>query len=69
MKAFQELAKGEQTATQLENNLDRLEARIEALLASADENKSMVDSAHEEEGENTNAEQTSSNTTESQEKR
>ncbi|KAL1303945.1 hypothetical protein AAFC00_000395 [Neodothiora populina] len=36
-KAFQELARGEQTATALENHLTALEAKIEELLAQADQ--------------------------------
>ena len=35
-QAFQELAKGERTATALENQLNVMEARIEALLAEAE---------------------------------
>lgn len=38
-KAFQELAKGEQTATALENHLSALEAKIEELLAQADKDQ------------------------------
>ncbi|KAK5164107.1 uncharacterized protein LTR77_010198 [Saxophila tyrrhenica] len=38
-KAFQELAKGERTATALENQLNSMEARIEALLAQAEREK------------------------------
>ena len=36
-QAFQELAKGEQTATALENHLSALEAKIEAMLAQVDQ--------------------------------
>nr|POE63183.1 hypothetical protein CFP56_04086 [Quercus suber] len=36
VKAFQELAKGERTATALENQLSSMEAKIEALLAQAE---------------------------------
>lgn len=36
IQAFQELAKGEQTATALENQLNAMEAKIEALLAQAE---------------------------------
>ncbi|RKU41631.1 hypothetical protein DL546_000620 [Coniochaeta pulveracea] len=36
-QALQELAKGEQTATALENNLSSLESKIDALLASFEE--------------------------------
>ena len=36
IQAFQELAKGERTATALENQLNVMEARIEALLAEAE---------------------------------
>lgn len=39
-QAFQELAKGEQTASALENHLTALEAKIEALLAQADQQQS-----------------------------
>ncbi|EKG14702.1 hypothetical protein MPH_08175 [Macrophomina phaseolina MS6] len=35
-QAFKDLARGEQTASALENHLDALEARIEELLAAAD---------------------------------
>lgn len=35
-KAFQDLAKGERTATALENQLNRMEAKIDALLAQAE---------------------------------
>ena len=35
-QAFQELAKGERTATALENQLNTMEAKIEALLAQAE---------------------------------
>ncbi|KAF2168858.1 hypothetical protein M409DRAFT_20871 [Zasmidium cellare ATCC 36951] len=35
-KAFQELAKGERTATALENQLSKMEARIQALLDQAE---------------------------------
>lgn len=43
LQAFQELARGEQTASTLENHLDRLEARIEQLLAAADQNHDVAD--------------------------
>lgn len=36
-QAFQDLARGEQTAAALENHLDKIEKQIEALLAAADE--------------------------------
>ncbi|KAJ9655513.1 hypothetical protein H2198_005603 [Neophaeococcomyces mojaviensis] len=36
-KAFQELAKGEQTASALERQLDGIESRIDRLLAQAEE--------------------------------
>ncbi|KAK5090457.1 hypothetical protein LTR05_000629 [Lithohypha guttulata] len=36
-KAFQELAKGEQTASALEKQLDGIEGRIDELLAAAEE--------------------------------
>ncbi|KAK4974862.1 hypothetical protein LTR66_010990 [Elasticomyces elasticus] len=39
VKAFQYLARAEQTAATMENNLSVLEAKIEALLAQADENE------------------------------
>ncbi|KAL1640310.1 hypothetical protein SLS58_006983 [Diplodia intermedia] len=35
-QAFKDLARGEQTASALENHLDALEARLEELLAAAD---------------------------------
>ncbi|KAL1625972.1 hypothetical protein SLS56_007029 [Neofusicoccum ribis] len=35
-QAFKDLARGEQTASTLENHLDALEAKIEELLAAAD---------------------------------
>ncbi|PVI00275.1 hypothetical protein DM02DRAFT_655602 [Periconia macrospinosa] len=38
-KAFQEIARGERTATALENHLDSLEKNIEDLLAKADEDE------------------------------
>ncbi|KAJ4518099.1 hypothetical protein HRR83_003445 [Exophiala dermatitidis] len=43
-KAFQELARGEQTASALESKLDSIERRIEQLLASV-ESSSSSDSA------------------------
>ncbi|KAK7532152.1 uncharacterized protein J3D65DRAFT_635934 [Phyllosticta citribraziliensis] len=36
-QAFQDLARGEQTAAALETHLDKIEKQIEALLAAADE--------------------------------
>ncbi|QIX00120.1 hypothetical protein AMS68_005637 [Peltaster fructicola] len=39
VQAFQELAKGERTATALENQLSVMEAKIEALLAEAEKNQ------------------------------
>jgi len=42
-QAFQELATGEQTATALENHLTALEARIEALLAQANDNQNIAE--------------------------
>ncbi|KAB2570067.1 uncharacterized protein LTHEOB_12040 [Lasiodiplodia theobromae] len=39
-QAFKDLARGEQTASALENHLDALEARIEDLLAAADSQQS-----------------------------
>ncbi|KAK8204343.1 hypothetical protein M8818_005188 [Zalaria obscura] len=47
--ALQELAKGERTAAALEDHLNTLEARIEELLARADEEKATVDRAAEDE--------------------
>ncbi|KAF4554079.1 Hypothetical protein D9617_5g069550 [Elsinoe fawcettii] len=44
-KAFQALAQGEQTATQLENHLTKLEARIEELMKQASENQELAQSA------------------------
>jgi len=44
-QAFQELAKGEQTAAALESHLTSLEARIEQLLAQANENQVLMDQA------------------------
>ena len=38
-QAFQELARGEQTATALENQLSAMEAKIEALLAQAEKDE------------------------------
>ncbi|KAK4542041.1 hypothetical protein LTR36_007072 [Oleoguttula mirabilis] len=38
-KAFQELARGEQTAAALEAQLNSMEAKIEALLAQADKDQ------------------------------
>jgi len=45
-QAFQELAKGEQTATALENHLTALEARIEALLAQANDNQNIAEAGN-----------------------
>ncbi|PIA90538.1 hypothetical protein CB0940_10999 [Cercospora beticola] len=44
-KAFQELAKGERTATALENQLSAMEAKIEALLEQAEQNQRAVEQA------------------------
>lgn len=41
--AFQELAKGERTATALENQLSNMEAKIEALLAQAEKNQQEIE--------------------------
>lgn len=41
-KAFQELAKGERTATALESQLSTMEAKIEALLAQAEKDQAAV---------------------------
>ncbi|GAB7359496.1 hypothetical protein MBLNU230_g6141t1 [Neophaeotheca triangularis] len=41
-KAFQELAKGERTATALENQLSSMEAKIEMLLAQAEKDQQDV---------------------------
>jgi len=38
-QAFQELARGERTATALENQLSAMEAKIEALLAQAEKDE------------------------------
>lgn len=48
IKAFQEIAKGEQTATALENHLSALEAKIEALLAQATQNETNLDGLQEQ---------------------
>jgi len=56
-KAFQELARGEKTASALENRLTNIESRIEQLLASIEEKgddgqglpKSIGESAHDRE--------------------
>lgn len=39
MQAFQELSRGEKTATALENQLASMEAKIDALLARAEEDE------------------------------
>ncbi|KAF2212593.1 hypothetical protein CERZMDRAFT_41090, partial [Cercospora zeae-maydis SCOH1-5] len=44
-QAFQELAKGERTATALENQLSAMEAKIEALLEQAENNQRSVEKA------------------------
>lgn len=44
-QAFQELQRGERTATALENNLSALERKIEELLASADANEKALEEA------------------------
>ncbi|KAI5358598.1 hypothetical protein Slin15195_G110460 [Septoria linicola] len=44
-KAFQELAKGERTATALETQLSAMEAKIEALLAQAEKDQQAVEQA------------------------
>jgi hypothetical protein len=46
-QAFQELAKGEQTAAALESQLTAMEARIEAMLAEAEKNEAIVKAAQE----------------------
>jgi hypothetical protein len=46
-QAFQELAKGEQTAAALESQLTAMEARIEAMLAEAEKNEAAVKAAQE----------------------
>ena len=46
VKAFQELAKGEQTAAALENHLTNLEARIEQLLAQANQDQQAIEQAN-----------------------
>lgn len=43
MQAFQELARGERTATALENQLSTMEAKIEALLAQAERDQQEVE--------------------------
>lgn len=43
IQAFQELAKGERTATALENQLNSMEAKIEALLAQAEKDQQEVE--------------------------
>ena len=45
-QAFQELAKGEQTATALENQLSAMEVKIEALLAQAEKEQQDRQSSH-----------------------
>lgn len=47
-QAFQELAKGERTATALENQLQSMEAKIEALLAQAEKDQEEVQRAKAE---------------------
>ncbi|PNS13818.1 hypothetical protein CAC42_1309 [Sphaceloma murrayae] len=47
-KAFQAIAQGEQTATQLENNLSKLEAKIDELMKQANENQEVVQAAKAE---------------------
>ncbi|KAF2759336.1 hypothetical protein EJ05DRAFT_499749 [Pseudovirgaria hyperparasitica] len=42
LKAFQELARGEQTATALEKNLSALEKKIDELLAKATEDEKLL---------------------------
>lgn len=42
-KAFQELAKGERTATALESQLALMEAKIDALLAQAEKDKEQTE--------------------------
>ncbi len=44
-QAFQELAKGERTATALEVQLNAMEAKIEALLAQAEKDQEAVEQA------------------------
>nr|POE80806.1 hypothetical protein CFP56_56879 [Quercus suber] len=48
VKAFQELAKGERTATALENQLSNMEAKIEALLAQAEQQQQETQSTKEQ---------------------
>ena len=48
MQAFQELAKGERTATALENQLSAMEAKIEALLEQAEQNQRAVEQARQQ---------------------
>ncbi|KAG8623737.1 hypothetical protein KVT40_008713 [Elsinoe batatas] len=57
-KAFQALAQGEQTATQLENHLTKLEARIDELMKQANENQTLAESAASEEKSKTAADDT-----------
>jgi len=44
-QAFQELARGERTATALENQLSAMEAKIEALLAQAERDQQALQSS------------------------
>ncbi|GAB7349677.1 hypothetical protein MBLNU459_g0349t1 [Dothideomycetes sp. NU459] len=60
VKAFQELQRGEQTASALESHLTALEAKIEELLAQANQNQSAVQGATDRIAQSTSSE--SSNT-------
>jgi hypothetical protein len=46
-QAFKDLARGERTATALEQHLDALEERIEELLASAQENQKSIEAGND----------------------
>ncbi|KAK4499866.1 hypothetical protein PRZ48_008052 [Zasmidium cellare] len=58
-KAFQELAKGERTATALENQLSKMEARIQALLDQAESEQRDVAQLKSENAKSTGEEQAS----------
>lgn len=53
VQAFQELAKGERTATALENQLSAMEAKIEALLEQAEQNQRAVEQAKKQQDSDT----------------
>ena len=61
-QAFQELAKGERTATALENQLSAMEAKIEELLAQAEREQQEVQRMREAKS-NTGSDQMESNGT------